>query len=105
MSLTPIVVAEGAGTSSTVSAYTVPQNFTLTVEAMSVCNPTSGTLTFSVWFRIGTDRAMISAHEVGAGDTYECPEVLRQSLPAGAVVKINAAVGLDYWTSGIVFAS
>ena len=101
MSITPIKVASGTGTGGSVTVYTVPAATTLVLKQANFGNTTAGALTFTLACNDGTaDRALETGKSINANSSYQPAGVVDLVLPTGSLVKVNAAIGIDYWISG-----
>ncbi len=101
MSITATPLATGTGTGSAVSVYTVPANTTAVVEVATFGNTTGGALGVTVLANDGADR-QIDTKSIAGNDSWQSPGTQGLTLAAGQILKINAAVGIDYWVSGIL---
>ena len=98
MSVTPKVLVAGVQlTGSAATYYTTPVGKTTTVKSASITNTTAGVIAATV-YRVpsggsaAAGNTIISARNVAAGDTYNCPEIINKVLAAGDTLQ---ALGLN----------
>ena len=94
-------------TGSVATIYTVPALFNTQLAAVTVSNPTAGAvaLTLHIVPDGGTADAtnkVIPAKTLAANETYICPELTAQTLPAGTTIQASG-LGLVVFASGVEF--
>ena len=101
MSITPVKIASGTGTGGAVTVYTVATGKTLVIRQANFGNTPGGALTFTVSANDGTaDRAFETSKSINANTSYQPAGMVNATLTAGQLLKVNAAIGIDYWISG-----
>lgn len=107
MATTPSVLVSGVVmTGSAVTYYTAPAAVRVRVTNATVTNTTAGGLPLTL-HRVasggaaGVGNTVVSAKTVGAGETYNCPELIGKVLAAGDFLQaIGNGMSLD--VSGLV---
>jgi len=77
------------------------------IDSFKVCNTTGGAVTFSVNLvasgdAVGADNKFIDAKSIASGETYDCPELIGETLEAGDFISTlaGAATSLTIRSSG-----
>ena len=98
MSTVPTVLVAGVAlTGSVATYYTAPTGNRVTVKSASVTNTTAGVVALTL-YRVpsggsaGATNTVISARNIAAGETYNCPELVNKVLHAGDTIQ---ALGLN----------
>lgn len=98
MSTTPTVLVAGVQlTGSAATYYTGTTGNRTTIKSASVTNTTAGVVALTM-YRVpsggsaGASNTIISARNIAAGETYNCPELVNKVLHAGDTIQ---ALGLN----------
>lgn len=102
------LIAGSQLTTSAATYYTAGTGVTTLIKAMSLLNTSSGAVTVTVHLvntgSTETDANMIlDVKQLGAGETYTCPEAINQVLSATGTIRAFASSGsaISLQASGI----
>lgn len=105
MSANPAVLVPGMVlTGSAAIYYTGKAGQKTTIKSASITNTTAGVIAATV-YRVpssgspGAGNTLISARNVAAGETYQCPELINKVLEAGDTLQAFGS-GLSFDVSG-----
>lgn len=102
MSVEAKSLATGTGTGLVVQVYQAPANVAAVIKSAVFTNTTAGALTFTAYANDGTaSRTLIYAQSIPATSSYRAAELVNVTLDPNETFSINAAIGIDYWVSGI----
>ena len=100
------LIASQQVANSTTTYYTATNVKTI-IDKFTVCNPTAGAATITVYLvdsggSAGDSETIISAKSVGAGETYTFPEIVGHTLNASDFIQCiaSAATTLTLRASG-----
>lgn len=101
------LIAPQALTGTVATVYTVPALFTTQLSAVTVSNPTAGAVALGLHIvpsggSVGAANKVIPAKALAANETYTCPELTAQTLPAGTTIQASGS-GLVIFASGVEF--
>ena len=94
-------------TATVATVYTVPALFTTQLSAVTVSNPTAGAVALDLHIvpsggSADATNKVIPAKTLAANETYTCPEMTAQTLPAGTTIQASG-LGLVVFASGVEF--
>jgi len=98
MAVTDKRLCKGTLSDSNATLYTVPASTMALVKAITVCNKTNVTVTFTIKF---ASTEVIHTHNLRAYDTLTIP-FLDQILNTGELIEglASSAASIDYYISG-----
>ena len=107
MSVTPKTITAALIAAAAATYYTAPANTRALIKKLTFTNTTAGALTVTVHLLPsgGTASAtnmLVSARNIGAGETYECFEAQGQVLQAGGLIQALASAATSISIQGSV---